>query len=703
MAKITSHTDLNQGTEFDYNVSTTTLTLSEAGNLVEADGVDLDSVFSAAEDEKRAGSTKNRYRFPLFFTTGELGNLLEIRGGWTFTNHSFLRDGGVRHRSGFGSDATVTQEYACIVGLGTNEATTSAQFYVLKATDTAPTNLGRTGLPNELVKIYDSAGDDDRTSLIIFARPWGYTWLYYDLLTEQPAASILPVNYNIPTTIVAETNGSGTNGAMQATAFIDANTPYTGMGPTGNGSDLYETLAGTGFTAWANATAYAANSVVSDGGRWYITTAGGTSSGTGVGDDVGVTWVSYSGERAVDGTYYAYKYIHDANSGTIQQYYEFHQRSLLKTSDIDASASVSQRGDTCAPKVSWVNGKLRTATGHFIDNIAAAQAHLVEQTDIGGTVRAETFTPTFTVNCVDADGASTNFATGTRLYIYDETNTNVLYNGTPGAVSSYAVSYSGTGNATIRVKAISINGSSGATEMVNTTATQTDSANASINITQTTDSIYVANGVDGSAVTGLSINANKIDVDANVAANTITWQSIYAWYQYYNTTSAGIADSDFLITANTQTSYTVDTTVEIKNTNTGNPLVITGADVADTNGSVTGIIDTSGENIYLIPETVVAFASGSSLTPTQETQLATASAQSTAAATDAAAIEVIATEVQKILKNRQVTDSSGSKMVIYDDDDTTPLLEANLADDASGNTAWTGDNAINFRDRLQTP
>jgi hypothetical protein len=104
---------------------------------------------------------------------------------------------------------------------------------------------------------------------------------------------------------------------------------------------FYTELDGTGFAAWANSTVYPAKSVVSDGGRWYSTALGGTSSGTGVGDDTGVTdWTAFAGERDVDGTYYAYNKIIDGNSGTKTQIYEYQQYQLRKgnTADINLHA-----------------------------------------------------------------------------------------------------------------------------------------------------------------------------------------------------------------------------------------------------------------------------------------------------------------------------------------------------------------------------
>ncbi|MDY6970772.1 MAG: PilC/PilY family type IV pilus protein, partial [Thermodesulfobacteriota bacterium] len=58
------------------------------------------------------------------------------------------------------------------------------------------------------------------------------------------------------------------------------------------------------FPPWEDATAYAIGDVVKDFGDLYIATTAGTSSGTGVDDDSGVTWVAYNLTRWTDGTTY---------------------------------------------------------------------------------------------------------------------------------------------------------------------------------------------------------------------------------------------------------------------------------------------------------------------------------------------------------------------------------------------------------------
>ena len=313
----------------------------------------------------------------------------------------------------------------------------------------------------------------------------------------------------------------------------------------------------------------------------------------------------------------------EANGGTVQQVYDWFQDLLLSTSNIDSGAG-TQRGDTYLDgSLTLSGGTLTTSQGLTVKNIATADESNIYHVDDTGTARQETFVPTFTLNCVDADGNSTNFATGTRVRIYDTTNTSELYNNTPGAVSSVAVTFtSGPTVASLQYKIISVDGGTSATLMIKATS-NISTADVSLNVTQVTDSVYAANGEDGSAVSGLSINANHIDIDINDADNTLTLQEMYAWYVYYNTTSAGIADSDDLINALTQVEYEFDDTVEVKNTKTGYPLTITGGNVTDESGAVTGWIDTSGENIYLIPESVVAFAysSGSGLDSGQDTKL----------------------------------------------------------------------------------
>jgi len=618
MAKITIYSDLNDGTEFTVSLAGSTIALAVAGNLSN-DGVLGQALFSASESLWKSGATHNRYRFPLGQAVGELASCLELWGGWAnldATTLTLIRDSGLRYRSGYGAAATVTDEWCCLVQSGTF-GLAGTQPYTLLDTDTVPVNLTFTGVFNEIVKIYDSGGDDDRASLKVYAREEGYTYGYYDLTVSQELSTILPVSYLVPMSTVTDTHWSTTDAA------IGTDAPYTSM-------TCYTTITGTGFAAWINSNSYAANAVVSSVGRWYITPAGGTSSGTGVADDVGVTdWTAYSGERDVDGTYYAYNRIIDGNSGTKEQIWEYHQFQLRQSSDIDLSAS-TQRGDTSAALLSWDGDTLITDTGVFVDNVQSAEESEYRFTDIGGTQRLIVFIPTFTINSVDSSGSSTNFETGTRIQVYDSTNTTELYDNTPGAVSTLGTAHTAGGTVSIRYRVRCVNGTTNASKTIEGTSS-ISTANVNVNIVQEDNTIYTDNLVDGSAVTGISINANKIDIDISDANDTASWQEVYAWYQDYLNTSAGISDSDNLITANTQVNYSVDSTLQVKNTKTGSPLVITGADVFTTGGAQYDWVDLTGEAIFVLPDTVVNFNSSSgALSAAQETQLANASSTSTA-------------------------------------------------------------------------
>lgn len=58
------------------------------------------------------------------------------------------------------------------------------------------------------------------------------------------------------------------------------------------------------FPAWKNATAYVVGDIVTDFGEEYVATSAGTSNGTSVIDDTGVTWAAYNLARWTDGATY---------------------------------------------------------------------------------------------------------------------------------------------------------------------------------------------------------------------------------------------------------------------------------------------------------------------------------------------------------------------------------------------------------------
>lgn len=103
--------------------------------------------------------------------------------------------------------------------------------------------------------------------------------------------------------------------------------------------------------AWANATLYAADDIVQSAtdGTWYITAAGGTSSGTDAnldgGSDTGVTWTEYQGEtrfRVFNQRQYAPQYLLYGDFSTSSPAIEYYQGR--KTSADDGVADDADRG-----------------------------------------------------------------------------------------------------------------------------------------------------------------------------------------------------------------------------------------------------------------------------------------------------------------------------------------------------------------------
>lgn len=165
-------------------------------------------------------------------------------------------------------------------------------------------------------------------------------------------------------------------------------------------------LKGVGFTTYANSTVYPAASVVKDDtGRWFFTAAGGTSNGATRATDIGVTdWAAYDGEVLIGSTYYAFNRLLTANDGTDTQIYNWAQRQLRKTTDINAndSTTVNQRsglvekGNVAELLLEYVGDTLKTKGGLYISGFNTNSTNSIKFRDItvgGGGVNANTGLP----------------------------------------------------------------------------------------------------------------------------------------------------------------------------------------------------------------------------------------------------------------------------------------------------------------------
>ena len=399
MAKIVDPDQLNQGTEVVFDKNAKTIQLLVAGNLDDTSpgrdsGVTGQAVYSFSKEEWLSDATLNELRFP-FDPIFE--QKLILVNGWKWADaqtRDLLRDVGWQEIN--------SAENAGLQTLGDFNATTDQAYYQQVAgfdstADASVQNFDKTGEVNEAVEIVGAGGSPDYTGFLkVFLREQGKTYDQGELVADQALSSIDYRFYGVPLT-----NGTDLN-ITESDANIDANTPYTGM--------TVDYLQGSGFTTWANSTSYPAGAVVLDpirqangssNGTWWFTPAGGTSSGTGTADDTGVTdWESYAGELQIGTEWYAFNRVIDGNGGTTTQIYEWAQRQLRKTTDInnDTLGSPNQNGNGAqfgriANSLGYFVGDvLHSADGVAITNFDANATNNIRQHDItvdGGGLDSE--------------------------------------------------------------------------------------------------------------------------------------------------------------------------------------------------------------------------------------------------------------------------------------------------------------------------
>jgi hypothetical protein len=254
----------------------------------------------------------------------------------------------------------------------------------------------------------------------------GKLYSEYNLLTEQSISALEPVLYKLPL------SNSNDLKITVADSVIDANAVYTGM--------KINYLKGVGFETWQNTHVYPAGSVVKDNltGRWKFSAAGGTSSGTSTANDVGVVdWAAYDGEKQIGASYYAFNRILTANNGTDLQVYNWAQRQLRKTTDINAndSTTVNQRsaltmnGDVSELLLEYVGDTLKTKPGLLITGFNTNSTNSIKFRPItvdSGGVDTNTYLPigvTTEVNYPFVAAGNLVFSTN----LVNETDSNTKY------------------------------------------------------------------------------------------------------------------------------------------------------------------------------------------------------------------------------------------------------------------------------------
>ena len=339
MAKITSRSLLNVGTEIVIDETAKTIRLVAAGNLVAKDGVTLQAVYSKLVDLWATSSYQDS-PFPMYAIDAlsgqfQIGTDGATYSGWTWyddTTRNMLRDGGW---SEYSSGGALQAQYAGFVGLGSINS--GAQPYYHLATTDAPTDFPFADQFNAGVKVFGDASHgnfDKRTYAKVFCREY---------------------NKKYKSSVLADTGKTGT-GAYLVNFLI------------ANEDDLK----------------IQANDAAMSGAPY---------------SGVTVSYYTANQSRTIGGTGYNFKIIIDGNNATLEQIYTKIQYLLRQNSNINAAGTAgSITGKTAADLLSFVGDTLVTAQSVYIDNILPADSNRIEFYDDSNTKRTNPYTAAGTIS-----------------------------------------------------------------------------------------------------------------------------------------------------------------------------------------------------------------------------------------------------------------------------------------------------------------
>ena len=266
---------------------------------------------------------------------------------------------------------------------------------------------------------------------------------------------------------------------------------------------------------------------------------------------------------------------------------------------IDASASTAfaVSGSTITIRATTFLGNL-TTTG----TITLVNGALVDgiRTDANNTVAPELIA-SVTIN---------GLPNGARVQLYDTNSGTELVNGIDA--TTWAELYSVDRN--IRLRAMYMDGTT-AIQFIDQQIGTITSATPSITtlVSPVTDTVYQTNGVDGSLVTGVTIDDNALLVE--VSTGTLSWAELYAYETFWLFTEEGIRDEQRFATAIDPANY-VWHDFKLKNvTSPLIPITITGGYGRDAaTGTSIALLDTTGGPIFMAPDIVIPYASGAEAT-----------------------------------------------------------------------------------------
>ena len=337
--------------------------------------------------------------------------------------------------------------------------------------------------------------------------------------------------------------------------------------------------------------------------------------------------------------------------------------SIKRTVSTDAAIAFSASGgsmDTCTIDVTGTSAAYHLELGTATDSITLTDVTFtgtpgtdkVHVLKTSGTVTI-TISGTTSLSAGDVTSAGatvsivsdpvnqvvivSGFTAGSRIQIYDTTNAVELFNGTAssgdtvvsGSTATWTDPSTASGSRDIRVRIAYVSGATAKVfqELTGLTCgTTAGTESVTYPVTQVADTVYNNNAIDGSGVTGVTFTDSSPDVvNIDVAANTISWKSIYAAWVYYASTSTGIATDIDYIDGVDEANYILSN-MKIKNTSSPTaPLEVTGGYGRDaTTGAAIDLVDTTGGTLVFAPDHVVSYAVGSGVTSGDVTDIAAA-------------------------------------------------------------------------------
>ena len=328
--------------------------------------------------------------------------------------------------------------------------------------------------------------------------------------------------------------------------------------------------------------------------------------------DVAVTFSTYSldfGDGDGNRTYYCRI---DCNSRPLSEVY---QRMQYLTRDVSTatlngvagwqyqSAHTGYDANVLAPFGTYSGGVWSLAKGVWLDNVPSGDLTNYIVTDDTGDTHQNTvaLNQSVTISGVTA---------GSRVQIYDTTNSTELFNSTTGPYA-WEDPLAPVGDRAIRVRISYVSGAS-AKEFIEanigTCGTSASTKDVSYLAAQSDDTVYNANAIDGSTVTGITFTDSATDVmNINLSGGEVTLGSMFSAWVYYANTEAGIrTDIDYMRAIDTA-NYVYSGMVWKNTSSPPVPLKISGGYAWD---SVTedpiDLVDTTGGTIFLAPPHVVS-------------------------------------------------------------------------------------------------